>query len=84
YEVAVLAKYNKQFWAGLTYRKGSSIGLTIGTTAHDKLMFSYTYEVGGSGMAAEGNGTHDFSVGYVFGKEADISNKQPYYKWVDN
>jgi len=66
YEASVLATYNDQIWLGIIYRKGSTIGLSIGGALGKKFVASYTYEFGGGELRSFGGATNEIHLGYMF------------------
>ena len=88
YDVAALIKYQQRLWVGTTYRKGSSFGLSLGGIVHDRVAMNYSYEFGGGGVLGNSSGTHEFSLGFLIGKNKgnpssifNPASKQPYYDW---
>lgn len=64
YDISTLIKYVNKYWLGLTYRKGSIIGLSAGGELINRLIFNYTYEFSNNGFTGYTSGTHEFSIGY--------------------
>jgi len=93
FELSALVKYKQQVWGGLTYRKNTSIGLSIGGVVYSKVVANYTYELSGQGMLGNSGGTHEISIGFLIGtlkslpKTApsifDAEPEQPYMEWLD-
>lgn len=86
YEVAAKTEYNKQWWLGLMYRKGGTMGLTLGGKIFNAVQMAYSYEFAGTGKLGQSNGTHEISLGFIIGEsksDAPPSTiKKPYYDWV--
>lgn len=87
YEVAALGKYREMIFAGVTYRKGSSIAVSVGGELYSRLTASYSYELGGGGMMSQSSGSHEITLGYFIGKNknavAPSDSKKPYYDWLN-
>lgn len=87
YEAAAIGKYKEMVFAGLTYRKGSSMALTVGGELYDRITGSYSYEFAGGGMMAQSSGSHEITLGYLIGKNknavAPSDSKKPYYDWLN-
>lgn len=87
YEVAALGRYKEMVFAALTYRKGSSMALSLGGELYDRLVGSYSYEFAGGGMMAQSSGSHEITLGYLIGKNknavAPSDSKKPYYDWLN-
>ena len=87
YEAAILAKYREMYFAGITYRKGSSMALTFGGELYGRFTASYSYEFAGGGMMAQSSGSHELTLGYFIGKNknavAPTDSKKPYYEWLN-
>lgn len=64
YDISTLIKYYNKYWLGLTYRKGSIIGLSAGGELISKLILNYTYEFSNNGFTGYTSGTHEFTIGY--------------------
>jgi len=86
FELAAKTEYDKQWWLGLMYRKGGTMGLTLGGKIFNVVQMAYSYEFAGSAMLGQSNGTHEISLGFLIGEsksDAPASTiKKPYYDWV--
>ena len=58
--------YNKRFSAGLNYRINDAIGILLGFELANGMRIGYAYDIMTSAMAAYGNGSHEFYLGYSF------------------
>lgn len=86
YEAAAKTIYQKQWWLALMYRKGGTMGLTVGGKLFNVVQMAYSYEFSGNGMLGQSSGTHEISLGFLIGEsksDAPASTiKKPYYDWV--
>ncbi|MFH1320241.1 MAG: PorP/SprF family type IX secretion system membrane protein, partial [Bacteroidota bacterium] len=86
YEVAPLVKYKQLVWLAPTYRKENSFAINIGGVPYNNFIVNYSYEFSGDGMLGSSSGTHEVSIGYLFGKgKTDVpppDSKKPYYEWM--
>ncbi len=73
FETSVIAIYNKKLWGGFIYRKGNSIGTTIGGSLAHNFVMNYSYEFGINSILGLSSGTHEISVGYMlkYGKRGN-------------
>lgn len=87
YEVVALGKYREMVFAGLTYRKGSTMAMSVGGELYNRLTGCYSYEFAGGGMMAQSSGSHEITIGYLFGKNknsiAPTDSNKPYYDWLN-
>ncbi|MBI2968370.1 MAG: PorP/SprF family type IX secretion system membrane protein [Bacteroidetes bacterium] len=93
YELTVVGRYKGQYWLGLSYRKGSSIGVSLGILPHDRIAFNYSFEFSSSGIAGISSGTHELTLGFLIGENKNkmpsvfgtgvISSKKPYYNFME-
>lgn len=56
--------YKKRFSAGLNYRIRDAIGVLLGFEMNNGLKIGYAYDIMTSALAAYGNGSHEFYLGY--------------------
>ena len=86
YEVAAKTVYQKQWWLALMYRKGGTMGLTVGGKVFNVVQMAYSYEFSGNGMLGRSSGTHELSLGFLIGESKSdapaSTNKKPYYDWI--
>ena len=86
FELAAKTEYNKQWWLGLMYRKGGTMGLTLGGKIFNVVQMAYSYEFAGTAMLGQSSGTQEISLGFLIGEsksDAPASTiKKPYYDWV--
>jgi hypothetical protein len=74
-----------QLFAGATYRLGGGNGMGILVGAgFEKFNLYYSYDVSFLGFQQYSNGTHEVSIGLVFGKEKrQFQPKTTQYKSID-
>ena len=86
FEVAAKTVYQKQWWLALMYRKGGTMGLTLGGKLFSVVQMAYGYEFSGEGMLGRSNGTHEITLGFLIGESKSdapaATIKKPYYDWV--
>ncbi|MGE5447349.1 MAG: type IX secretion system membrane protein PorP/SprF, partial [Bacteroidales bacterium] len=58
--------YKKRYSAGLNYRINDAVGILLGFEMANGLRIGYAYDIMTSALAVEGNGSHEFYLGYSF------------------
>ena len=88
YEAAAMVRYQNQLWLALMYRKGGTMGISMGGKFYHVVQMGYSYEFSGEGMLGKSSGTHEISLGFIIGgnkSEVPASTpKKPYYDWIKN
>lgn len=69
YEFASQFKFKDQYWLCASFRKEGALGIGAGFDLNKRMIFNYTYEFLGNKMTGNTNGTHEFAVGLLFGKD---------------
>jgi type IX secretion system PorP/SprF family membrane protein len=91
YNASALVRIKQITWMELHYRQGGILGFGIGINPTKKMLFSYTYDLSGTGIMKYSAGIHEISLGFQLGnnyekpyqKSAFRSvSKQPYYDWI--
>jgi len=82
YEATVMARYKKMLWGSATYRKGNTIGVSLGGALDYKIVMNYTYEFGFGRILSFASGTHEISLGYLIkygkrNKDMSIFREEP-------
>ena len=54
------------FWAGLSYRTGSSISILLGYQVNSQFLVNYAYDYGVNQIQKYSQGTHEFVLSYLF------------------
>jgi len=74
--------YQNLVWAGIIYRKISTVGINVGTH-YKQLIVNYSFELFGQEFLNGSSGSHEITIGYVLGrdKEKGRSIKNPYMNW---
>lgn len=68
--------FQQQFWAGATYRTGSTLIVMAGVSV-DRLVFGYAYDIGLNNTMKYSYGTHEFTFVARFGDNARR------YRWLN-
>jgi len=68
FEANFLARYDERLWTGIGYRKGNSIGISLGAALNKKIVMNYTYEFATAGISNYSSGTHEISIGFMVRK----------------
>lgn len=64
----VLFTYNKNIWAGVSYREDDSWAVSLGTFVFDKINIGYSYEMSTGDLGDNLGSSHEFLIGYRFAK----------------
>ncbi|TRX59144.1 type IX secretion system membrane protein PorP/SprF [Fulvivirga sp. M361] len=65
----VLFTYDKDLWLGVTYRQANNWAASLGTFVYDKITIGYSYEMNMGNFGDYSGGSHEFIIGYRFGKK---------------
>ncbi|MFC1731207.1 PorP/SprF family type IX secretion system membrane protein [candidate division KSB1 bacterium] len=68
YEGALMVNFRDHIWLCGLYRKSGIIGIGAGAAVSNSVVFNYTYEFSGSGIAGQSEGTHEITIGMRLGK----------------
>ncbi len=68
--------FNQQYWAGITYRTGSSIIVMAGVSI-DRLIFGYAFDIGLNSIMKHSFGTHEFTI------IAKLGDNAQRYRWLN-
>ncbi len=68
--------FNQQYWAGITYRTGSSIIVMAGISI-DRLIFGYAFDIGLNSIMKHSFGTHEFTI------IAKLGDNAQRYRWLN-
>jgi type IX secretion system PorP/SprF family membrane protein len=91
YNASALVRIKQVTWLEIHYRQGGILGMGIGVNPTKKMVFSYTYDLSGTGLMKYSAGIHEISVGFQIGNNSDKQyqksafravSKQPYYDWI--
>ncbi|WP_170264996.1 PorP/SprF family type IX secretion system membrane protein [Salibacter halophilus] len=74
FDINAFANYMDRFWAGLTYREGTSVNVSFGANIVSRFNMGYTYEYYVGDIQQFSNGSHEFQLSYLFGKNSDVAN----------
>ncbi|MEM6522153.1 MAG: PorP/SprF family type IX secretion system membrane protein [Bacteroidota bacterium] len=66
----LLFTYDKNIWAGITYRQEDNWAVSLGTFVFDKFTIGYSYEMNTGDLGSNFGDSHEFLIGYRFGKRA--------------
>lgn len=67
--------YKNASWLGVQYRTSNNLVFQVGTNFLKHLYISYAYEVGVGKIKTQNNGTHEFTLGYYFGKNRNLNKE---------
>lgn len=70
--IGFLGEYNKKFWAGVTYKNQSAIGLMTGLNFR-QIAIGYVYEINTTEL--KNGGSHELMIGYKFLIEIEKGKK---------
>lgn len=91
YNASALVRIKQVTWLELHYRQGGIFGIGIGVNPTKKMVFSYTYDLSGTGLMKYSAGIHEITLGFQIGNNSDKPyqksafrsvSKQPYYDWI--
>ena len=91
YNASALFRIKQVTWFELHYRQGGIMGLGLGFNPAKKMLFSYTYDLSGTGIMKYSAGIHEISFGFLIGRPSEKPfqhsafrslPKQPYYDWI--
>jgi len=91
YCLAISLRINQLFWIGSNYRNPSTYGFMMGVNPFNRLLIHYSYETSNSGISNISSGSHEISIGIMFGSYKNLKyrkssfgnrNKMPYDDWV--
>lgn len=69
--------WKKYGWAGITYRSGYAIGINLGFRVNNSLRAGYAYDYSINAVKNYIAGSHEFFLGYTFGKST-TKESQPF------
>ena len=78
YDIYTVIKWNNTFWGAVGYRGNYGVSFSIGGFVLDNLNFTYSYDLAIGNIALLSGGSHEISIGYVFG-ERKKNIKEPYF-----
>ena len=64
----LLFTYDKKLWLGVTYREDDNWAASLGTFVFDKISIGYSYEMNTGTFGDNSGASHEFLIGYRFGK----------------
>ncbi len=65
-EINARAIYDRQYWAGLSYRTEDALAIMLGIQLNNGFNVAYSYDLTTSGLNAVSNGAHEITLGYDF------------------
>ncbi|MEM9341330.1 MAG: PorP/SprF family type IX secretion system membrane protein, partial [Bacteroidota bacterium] len=66
----LLFTYDKNLWAGVSYRQDDNWAISLGTLVFDKFTIGYSYEMNTGELGNNFGSSHEFLIGYRFNKRA--------------
>lgn len=75
FDINGVVSYNNLIDAGFNYRLGDGLGLLMGVTVKQRLVFNYAYEIPLTEVRNSSQQTHEVGIRYRFGK-AHVENIQ--------
>ncbi|MEN8226650.1 MAG: type IX secretion system membrane protein PorP/SprF [Bacteroidota bacterium] len=66
FDVTARTEWNKMVWGALSYRYHEAIGIMLGYSHEETLLFGYAYDIGISAIRKYNTGTHEIMIGYRF------------------
>lgn len=67
--------YKNATWFGVQYRTSNNLVFQIGSNMLKHFYLAYAFEVGVGKIRTQSNGTHEFTLGYYFGKNRNLSKE---------
>lgn len=61
--------YDKDYWLGINFRPGESLGGYLGFTYNDRWKLGYSYDYTTSSLSAVSNGSHEIMLGFEIPKK---------------
>ena len=71
FDASALVRYNKKFWAGVSFRAGDALTGMIGFELFNGVRIGYSYDFTTSDIGNYSSGSHEFTVGYCFSLSTD-------------
>ncbi len=71
-EANAIFTYDNNIWAGATYRETENWAFSLGTFVYDKITIGYSYEMNTGSFGDNSGESHEFVVGYRFGKKEKV------------
>ena len=66
FDITVKTEWKKMVWGAVSYRFNEAIGILIGYSYEETLLFGYSYDIGISSIRKYNSGTHEIMIGYRF------------------
>lgn len=66
FELGARAIFNKNYWAGVSYRTEDAIAILLGLQLDSSLNLAYSYDITTSDLSNYTSGTHEITLGYNF------------------
>lgn len=73
FDASTLVRYNKKFWAGVSFRPGDALTGMVGFELFNGVKVGYSYDFTTSDIGNYSNGSHEFTLGYCFSLSLDKS-----------
>lgn len=72
YEGGLRARYNRNMWAGLSYRNDKTVVAMLGMIFNNKIRFGYAFEYTGADISRYNQGSHEIVLGLkLFNQKAE-------------
>ena len=78
-EATALFKYRDNYWAGITYKDIGKTMISLGAVFAYNFIINYSYEFATGADISQPAATHEFTVGFIFGKYTKKSRRRSYY-----
>jgi type IX secretion system PorP/SprF family membrane protein len=66
FDITAKTEWKKMVWGAISYRYSEAIGILIGYSYEETLLFGYSYDIGISSIRKYNSGTHEIMIGYRF------------------
>lgn len=84
-EFSLRGIYNKQFWAGFSYRTNDAYSITLGGVCMERITIAYAYDIPFGGIKKYTSGSHELMLIYSFiktKKQRDADQEE--FNTIDN